>query len=139
MIRYLIDSSALWRILRSAELRAAWGEVITSGAVGSCPPQRSEFRRSARDIDEYDQMSAMFDTLYPDVAVPKDVWRWIEAAQYRLLRKGAHQALSAVDLLVCATAAHHGLVILHDDGDFVTAATHLGDVRERRVKDVPSR
>ncbi|SDU33760.1 PIN domain-containing protein [Jiangella alkaliphila] len=139
MIRYLIDSSALWRILRSDELRAAWGEVISAGAVGSCPPQRSEFRRSARDIDEYDQMSAMFDALYPDVSVPKDAWRWIESAQYRLLRKGMHQALSIVDLLVCATAAHHSLTVLHDDGDFVAAAQHLPDVRERRVRQVPPR
>lgn len=139
MIRYLIDSSALWRILRSAELREAWGEVITSGVIGSCAPQRTEFRRSARTIDEYDQMSAMFDALYPDVSVPNDAWRWIESAQYRLLRKGTHQALSLVDLLVCATAAHHGLVVLHDDGDFVAAARHLPEVRERRVTDIPPR
>jgi predicted nucleic acid-binding protein len=139
VIRYLVDSSALWRILRSADLRAAWAEVITSGVIGSCPPQRAEFRRSARDVDEYDQMSAMFDALYPDVPVPKDAWRRIEAAQYRLLRKGSHQALSLVDLLVCATAAHHGLVVLHDDGDFVTAAAQLSDVRERRISDVPAR
>lgn len=69
--------------------------------------------------------------------MPKDAWRWIDAARYRLLRKGAHQALSLVDLLVCATAAHHGLVVLHDDGDFVVAARHLPEVRERRVADVP--
>jgi hypothetical protein len=74
------DKESFWRVLRSVELREAWGEVITSGAVGSCPPPRAEFRRSARDIDEYDQMSAMFDTLHPDVSVPKDTWRWIEAA-----------------------------------------------------------
>jgi hypothetical protein len=32
------------------------------------------------DVDE------MFDALYPDAAVPKGGWRWIESAQYRLLR-----------------------------------------------------
>ena len=46
--------------LRDAALRAAWAEVISAGAVGSCHPQRVEFRRSARTIDEYEQMSAMF-------------------------------------------------------------------------------
>ena len=137
MIRYLLDSSALWRILRDAELRAGWAEVISSGAVGSCQPQRVEFRRSARTIDEYEQMSEMFAALYADAAVPKTAWGWIESAQYRLLRHGAHRALSAVDLLICATAAQHDLVVLHDDNDFATAARYVPDLRERAVRDVP--
>ena len=137
MIRYLIDSSALWRILRDPSLRAAWGEVVSLGVVGSCDPQRVEFRRSARSIDEYEQMSEMFGALYPDAPVPKGAWRWIDSAQYRLLRHGAHRALSAVDLLICATAAHHDLAVLHDDSDFETAARHLPDLRERSVRESP--
>jgi predicted nucleic acid-binding protein len=42
-----------------------------------------------------------------------------------------------VDLLVCATAAHHDLVVLHDDSDFATAARYLPDLRERAVHDAP--
>lgn len=137
MIRYLLDSSALWRVLRDAKLRAAWTEVISVGAVGSCHPQRTEFRRSARSIDDYEQMSQMFEDLYPDATVPKGAWRWIESAQYRLLRHGAHRALSAVDLLICATAAHHDLIVLHDDSDFATAARYLSDLRERAVHRIP--
>lgn len=137
MIRYLLDSSALWRILRDTTLRASWAEIISLGVIGSCHPQRVEFRRSAGTIDEYDQMSGMFDALYPDAAIPKGAWQWIESAQYRLLRHGAHRALPAVDLLICATAAHHGLVVLHDDNDFVTAARHLPDLQERTIHDTP--
>ena len=112
MIRYLLESSALWRILRDPALRAAWAEVVSAGAIGSCHPQRVEFRRSARTIDEYEQMSGMFEALYPDATLPKGAWRWVESAQYRLLRQGAHRALSAVDLMICATAAQHDLVVL---------------------------
>lgn len=137
MIRYLLDSTALWRLLRDARLRAAWLDVIATGSVGSCHPQRVEFRRSARTGDEYEQMSQMFDELYPDAAVPKRVWQWIESAQFRLLPTGVHRALSAVDLLICATAAANNLIVLHDDSDFVAAARHLPDVRERRVFSVP--
>jgi predicted nucleic acid-binding protein len=137
MIRYLLDSSALWRILRDSALRAAWAEVVSAGAIGSCHPQRIEFRRSARTIDEYEQMSGMFDALYPDAALPKGAWRWIESAQYRLLRQGAHGSLSAVDLMICATAAQHDLVVLHDDKDFATAARFIPDVRERDIYDAP--
>ncbi|MGI8814660.1 MAG: PIN domain-containing protein [Pseudonocardia sp.] len=137
MIRFLLDSSALWRLLREDKVRAAWAEIIAAGAAGSCHPQRIELRRSARDLDEYEQMTEMFDKLYADVPVPKSAWRWIEGAQYRLLRAGAHRALSAVDLLICATAAAHGLVVLHDDGDFITAARQLTDLRERSIYDTP--
>src|ERR1039457_679376 len=96
-----------------------------------------EFRRSARTIDEYEQMSGMFEVLCPDAALPKGAWRWIESAEYRLLRQGAHRALSAVDLMICATAAQHDLVVLHDDKDFATAARYLPDVRERTIHDAP--
>ena len=115
MIRYLLDSSALWRILRDPALRAAWAEVVSAGAIGSCHPQRVEFRRSARTIDEYEQMSGMFEAPYPDAALPKGAWRWIESAQHPLLRQGAHPALSAVHL-----------VVFHDDKDFAIAARYLG-------------
>jgi predicted nucleic acid-binding protein len=137
VIRYLIDSSAVWRMMRQRNVRAAWADVAAAGAIGSCQPQRAEFRRSARDLDEYEQMTQMFDALYPDAPVPKSAWQWIESAQYRLLRKGAHRAMSVIDLLVGATAAHHGLVVLHDDNDFTTAAKHLTDLQERSIKDVP--
>jgi predicted nucleic acid-binding protein len=136
VIRYLVDSSALWRILRDDALRDAWSDVIVAGAIGSCHPQRVEFRRSARNLDEYEQMVEMFVDLYPDVPVPKSAWTWIESAQYRLLRGGAHRAMSVADLLIAATAAHHGVVVLHDDTDFAAASRHVVDLAERRVTDL---
>jgi predicted nucleic acid-binding protein len=136
-MRYLADSSALWRLLRDSAVRAAWADVISDHAIGSCQPQRTEFRRSARNLDEYEQMTAMFVDLYPDVAVPKAAWQWVESAQYRLLRAGVHRALSCVDLLICACAAIRGLVILHDDNEFLAAAQLLPDLAERRVRIFP--
>jgi predicted nucleic acid-binding protein len=135
VIRYLIDSSALWRVLRDDQLRSAWEDLTINGAVGSCQPQRAEFRRSARNRDEYEQMTHMFDDLYSDVPVPKSAWRWVEAAQHELVRHGAHRGLSLADLLIAATAAHHGLVVVHDDNDFAVAGRHLRDLVERSVRD----
>jgi predicted nucleic acid-binding protein len=137
VIRYLIDSSALWRILRSGSLRGAWAEAIAIGAIGSCAPQRAEFLRSARNLAEYEEMRSMFDDLYPDAAVRKGIRRWVESAQYRLVRHGAHRALSAVDLQICAVAVQHDAVVLHDDSDFVTAARILPELRDRSVRDTP--
>jgi len=137
VIRYLIDSSALWRILRDDKIRQSWSDIVTAGAVGSCDPQRIEFVRSARSIDDYEDMREMFASLYPNVPVPKSAWRWVESAQYRLLRHGAHRALSAVDLLICATAVDHNLVVLHDDADFTTATRWLPDMQDRSIFDSP--
>jgi predicted nucleic acid-binding protein len=137
VIRYLIDSSALWRIQRDKLLREAWAEVISNSAVGSCQPQRTEFKSSARNHMEYESMSDMFAELYTDVAVPKSAWQWVEATQYRLARNGGHQGLSVVDLLISATAAHHGLIVLHDDNDFATVARNVQDLRERNVNATP--
>lgn len=133
MIRYLADSTAVWRLQRSRPLNEAWGHEIDDGAIGSCHPQRTEFRRSARNLDEYDAMTDMFADLFPDVPVPKSAWTWIDTAQYRLAQRGRHQSLSVVDWLICATAVHHGLVVLHDDKDFPAAAGVLADLREHNV------
>ena len=133
MIQFLVDSSAVWRLQRHAELTEAWSVPLLSGAVGSCEPQRAEFRRSARNTDEFDQMNTMFRDVYPDVPVSKSVWQWVDSAQHRLARVGAARALSVIDLLVCGTAATRGLVVLHDDADYELAERHLPDVTARRV------
>jgi predicted nucleic acid-binding protein len=133
LIYFLVDSSAVWRLQRQPELTEAWNSLLLSGAVGSCEPQRAEFRRSARNTDEFDQMNQTFRDVYPDVPVPKSVWRWIDSAQRRLAGAGAVRALSIVDLLICGAAAATGLVVLHDDADNELAERHLPDVRARRV------
>ncbi|MGW1812843.1 PIN domain-containing protein [Streptomyces sp. NPDC002125] len=137
MIRYLADSTAVWRLQRDRKLSDAWAHELEEGAIGSCAPQRTEFLQSARDLDEFDAMTEMFTDLYPDVQVTKSVWRWTEAAQFRLAQRGQHRSLSAVDWLVCATAAHHGLVVLHDDNELRAAARLLPDVTERNVFMLP--
>lgn len=78
-------------------------------------------------------MNQTFGAVYPDVPVPKSVWRWIDSAQHRLARAGAVRSLSVVDLLICGTAAARGLLILHDDADYELAERHLPDVTARRV------
>ncbi|PJE98232.1 VapC toxin family PIN domain ribonuclease [Streptomyces carminius] len=138
MIRYLADSTAVWRLQRDRKLNDLWGHEFDEGAIGSCAPQRTEFRQSARSLDEYDRMTGMFTDLYPDVPVPKTAWRWIESCQYRLAQRGQHRSLSAVDWLVCATAAHHGLTVLHDDADFRTAARFVPELSERNVYAAPA-
>jgi predicted nucleic acid-binding protein len=137
VIHYLLDSSGLWRLLREEQLRDAWLETTTLRTIGSCAAQRAEFRRSARNAVEYEAMGEMFTDLYPDVPLPKRLWDWVDTAQYALAEKGALGAAGPLDLMICATAVHHGLVVLHDDADFVTVARFLPDVSERNVRNAP--
>ncbi|MFE0465361.1 PIN domain-containing protein [Kitasatospora sp. NPDC058965] len=133
---YLLDSSGLVRLLRDRKLQGAWYEAIDAGSIASCSPQRAEFLYSARDGREYDEISEMFTELYPDVSVPKSAGRWIDTVQRRTALAGHHRSASAVDLMIAATAAHHGLTVLHDDVDYRTVARHAPDLSEHSVLDV---
>ncbi|MEU4316686.1 PIN domain-containing protein [Nocardia sp. NPDC024068] len=137
MTGYLVDSSALWRILRDRAVLDRWRETLADGQVRSCYPQRSEFLISARNLKEYSDFCRMFDTLYRDIGVPKGAGQWIGKVQYYAAESGNHRCLSAVDLQVCATAAHHGLTIVHDDTDFVTASRLAVEVRQLNVHEGP--
>lgn len=130
---YLLDTSALFRLLRDPKLQSAWYDAIDAGSIASCYPQRAEFLYNARDGREYDEISEMFADLYPDVSVPKNTGRWIDTVQHRLAVAGQHRSASAVDLMIGATAAHHGLTVLHDDADYRTVARHAPDLSEHSI------
>ena len=83
----------------------------------------------------------MFGDLYPDVSVPKNAGRWIASVQHHMARAGQHRSASAVDLMIAATAAHHGLTVLHDDADYRTVAARagLGRAQHPRCRLTPTR
>jgi predicted nucleic acid-binding protein len=136
---YLLDTSGLVRLLDNADLQEAWYDAVDAEAVASCYPQRTEFLYSARNSSEYDEITEMFADLYPDVSVPKNAGRWIASVQRQLAQAGAHRSASAIDLMIAATAAHHGLIVLHDDADYRTVARHAPDLAEHNVHDVMGR
>ena len=133
---YLLDTSGLVRLLREPKLQEAWYDAVDAEAIGSCYPQRTEFLYTARDRSEYDEIAEMFGDLYPDVAVPKNAGRWIASVQHHMAMAGQHRSASAVDLMIAATAAHHGLTVLHDDADYRTVAQHAPDLSEHNIRDV---
>lgn len=133
---YLLDTSGLVRLLREPKLQSAWYDTIDAGAIASCYVQRTEFLYSARNGREYDEIAEMFTDLYPDVSVPKNAGRWISAVQHRMAQAGEHRSASAVDLVIAATAAYHGLAVLHDDADYRAIARHAIDLLEHNVHDI---
>ena len=130
---YLLDTSALVRLIQDEKLRAGWSDALHAEAIASCWPQRTEFLYSAQSSREYDEITEMFADIYPDVSVPKSAGGWVEAVQHRMARAGEHRSASAIDLIIAATAAHHGLTVLHDDNDYRTVARHASDLAECSV------
>ena len=133
---YLLDTSGLVRLLREPKLQEAWYDAVDAEAIGSCYPQRTEFLYTARNRSEYDEITEMFGDLYPDVSVPKNAGRWISSVQHRMAMAGEHRSASAVDLIIAATAAHHGLTVLHDDADYRAVARHAPDFSEHNIRDI---
>jgi predicted nucleic acid-binding protein len=133
---YLLDTSGLVRLLGDAKLQEAWYDAVDAEAIGSCYPQRTEFLYTARNSAEYDEITEMFGDLYPDVSVPKNAGRWIASVQHHMAQAGEYRSASAIDLMIAATAAHHGLTVLHDDADYRAVARHTSDFREHNIRDV---
>ncbi|MCX4747231.1 PIN domain-containing protein [Kitasatospora sp. NBC_01287] len=134
MIGYLLDTSALWHLFREPGALGPWEGHIAAGAFHLCEPTRTEFLRSATDPAHRDELAESIDTLCRSAAVPKQGWRWVETAQYKLTQKGQHRSAGPVDLLLCATAVHHDLTVLHVDNDFAALARVLTEVRQRDLR-----
>jgi predicted nucleic acid-binding protein len=134
MMGYLLDTSALWHLIRNPSIMARWQEHIAAGSLHICEPTRTEFLFSAMGPAERDELVEELDTMCETKPVPKTGWRWVDTAQYKLTQKSQHRAAGVVDLLVCATAVHHGLTVLHVDNDFVTVADVLPEVNQRDIR-----
>lgn len=137
MSGYLIDSSALWHLFRTPTALQTWEEEITHGMFRICEATRIEFLYSARGPAHRDELAEDLDTMCEPSNVPKQAWRWVETAQYKLTQHGQHRSASAIDLLVCATAALQELTVLHVDHDFHTVSAVLPELHERNVTLVP--
>lgn len=130
-MKYLVDTSALVRILRR-QVDRSWHEQVTHGMVAICDPVLTEALTIARST-EYERVRADLLQAYPWVPVPDGAWETVHSVQARLAAKSQHHGLSVADHLVVATALHHKLAILHEDADFRTAAAIIPDLRQQRI------
>lgn len=130
-MKYLIDTSALVRILRR-KVDESWHEQVTHGMVAICDPVLTEALTIAR-ATEYERIRADLLAAYPWVAVPDRAWETVHDIQARLAAESQHHGLSVADHMVVATALHHRLTILHEDADFSTAAAVVPDLQQQRI------
>jgi len=130
-VKYLIDTSALVRILRR-QVDETWHEQVTRGMVAICDPVLTEALTIAR-ATQYERIRADLLEAYPWVAVPDRAWETVHSVQALLAAESQHQGLSVADYLVIATALQHRLTILHEDADFSTAAAIVTDIQQQRI------
>lgn len=134
MITFLLDASALWHLFRTPGALGKWEGYVAEGAFRICEPTRTEFLYSATGPAHRDELADDIDALCATAPVPKTAWRWVDNAQYKLTQLGQHRSAGTIDLLVCATAVHHGHTVLHVDNDFAAVASVVKEVEQRDAR-----
>ncbi len=117
-VRYLLDTSALVRVLRERSARARWEQQITAGLVAVCPLVELELLYSARSKADREEMIELLAATFAWVTMPDRVFSRAAEIQAALTARGQHRSAGAVDLLVAATADLHALSLVHYDHDF---------------------
>ncbi|MGW4463552.1 PIN domain-containing protein [Micromonospora sp. NPDC004704] len=130
-MKYLIDTSALVRVLRR-QVEPQWSDLATRGLIAICEPVLVETLTIA-DAKSHERVEEGLRDLYPWVPVPDDAWRLVSAVRLELAARSAHQGLSVADHLIVATAIKLKLVVLHQDADFETVASVVPQFQQERV------
>ncbi|WP_052441265.1 PIN domain-containing protein [Streptacidiphilus anmyonensis] len=116
---FLIDTSAVGRMMRP-DVIEDWREQISTGQIGICDVTRLELLRTARSGEEFTRMRAGVEALYTWWPIPEKAARRALDYQERLAEdaeQGTLRLVGTAGLLLAATAAHHGLTLLHYDAD----------------------
>ncbi|THV41243.1 PIN domain-containing protein [Glycomyces buryatensis] len=131
MIEYLIDTSALIRIIRG-QVDPAWIQYADRGEFGICEPVIFEFvqgsgKRQAKMIEAELLGSNEW------VELPDKTGSHMRRLRRDLTERSMHTMFSLTDYLIAATAIQMGLTVLHEDKDFSAAARYFPDLSEQRI------
>ena len=119
--KFLIDTSAAARFAHPL-VRTRLAPLIEGGVVATCATLDAEALYSARNPDEYLQLTRDRRAAYEYLPTDDEHWQAAFAAQRELARSGRHRAVGIADLLTATLAAQHSVTVLHYDADFETAA-----------------
>ena len=116
--RFLVDTSAVVRLLRIAHVRDRWQQQITAGVVAMCPITELELLHSARSKADREELLELLAATFAWVAVPDRAFLRAAEVQTAMTARGTHRSAGAIDLLLAATAELNGLALVHYDHDF---------------------
>jgi predicted nucleic acid-binding protein len=124
--QFLIDTSALARLLRPGAESFGWDQAAAAGLLAVCPIIELEFFYSARSVADREQGIQDLRSLFGWVPVHDRAFTRAWEVQGDLTSQGQHPSAGPVDLVVAATAELHGLTLLHHDRDFAVVARVTG-------------
>ena len=116
--RFLVDTSALARLLRDESARTRWQQQILAGVMGVCPMTELEMLHSARSKADRETLLELLAAAFTWVPMPDQIFLRAAEVQAALTARGTHRSAGVVDLLLAATAELSGLVLVHYDHDF---------------------
>ena len=124
--QFLIDTSALARLMRPGAESFGWDQAVAAGLVAVCPITELEFFYSARSAKDRDTLIEDMRAAFTWVPVHDRAYARAWEVQGELTALGQHRSAGPVDLVLAATAELSGLTLLHHDRDFATIATVTG-------------
>jgi predicted nucleic acid-binding protein len=113
---WLLDKSAA---VRSADERVGTQLAELAGSLFLCPVGALEQLYSARSARDYDALEAELRDSFEIVSAPPDLFeRALDLQRDLAHHHGMWHRTPIPDLLIACMALHHGLGIVHVDGDF---------------------
>lgn len=125
---WLLDKSAAAR----ADLPLVGAQLAElAGTLRLCPVGELEQLYSARSANHYDALKTELRGAFDVVAAPPDLLdRALRLQQALAHHHGMWHRTPIPDLLIAETALHHGLGVVHVDGDF----DRIAEVRNLPVR-----
>lgn len=123
---FLIDTSALVRLLRNPDVLEQWDATVTDGLIATCDITEIEMLYTARSHADRGRQQKLLRRMFSWVVMPDGAFKKAYRLQDALSEKGTHRSAGAVDLLTAVTAERHRLTLLHYDRDFVSVAEVTG-------------
>lgn len=124
--QFLIDTSALARMMLPGGESLGWDQAVAAGLIALCPITELEFFYSARSAQDRAGLIEDLRTAFGWVPVHDRAYSRAWDVQGDLTARGEHRSAGPVDLVVAATAELHGLTLLHHDKDFDVIASITG-------------
>ncbi|MEU0278413.1 PIN domain nuclease [Streptomyces sp. NPDC006195] len=128
--QFLIDTSALARLLHGDAEQYGWDRAAAAGLIATCPIPELEFFYSARSATDRERAIEDMRMLFGWVPVDDRAYDRAWQVQELLTKRGQHPSAGAVDLVVAAAAELQGLTLLHRDHDFDCIASVTGQAMQ---------
>lgn len=118
----LLADTSVWHRVGHPALSARWLQLLADDRIAICPQIRLEILYSSRSTKDYARTRDLLGALH-QLETPPSCWVGAEEVQAVLASRALHhRSVTIADLVIAATAAHHGATVLHYDSDYDTIA-----------------